>query len=270
MLRQPAVADRFYDGDPTKLHKSLKGLIPESSDKISAKAVLSPHAGYIYSGGVAGETFARISIPETVILLGPDHHGQHHDQRRPLAVGTQDWDMPLGRVPLANDLAQDLLSSSALFTAENRPHLYEHSLEVQVPFLQYFQKDLHILPVVVSRLSLQQCRQAATELTQAIRYSNRPALLVASTDMTHYLSRKQASEQDQLALDHILGLDADGLYDTVLSRRISMCGIMPTTITLLAAAELGAEQAELVRYTDSGEVSGDTEQVVGYAGVIIR
>lgn len=97
MLRQPAVADRFYDGDPAKLHQSLNSLIPESSDKISAKAVLSPHAGYIYSGGVAGETFARISIPETVILLGPNHHGQYHDQRTPLAVGTQDWDMPLGK-----------------------------------------------------------------------------------------------------------------------------------------------------------------------------
>ncbi|MCW5203869.1 AmmeMemoRadiSam system protein B [Desulfobulbus sp. US2] len=266
MLRQPAVADRFYDGDPTKLHKSLKGLIPESSEKISAKAILSPHAGYIYSGGVAGETFARINIPETVILLGPNHHGQG----MPLAVGTQDWDMPLGQVPLANDLAQDLISSSSLFTADDTPHLYEHSLEVQVPFLQYFQKNLHILPVVVSRLSLRQCHQAATELAQAIRRSNRPTLLVASTDMTHYLSRQQASKQDHLALDHILDLDAAGLYDTVLSHHISMCGIIPTTITLLAAAELGAEQAELVRYTDSGEISGDTEQVVGYAGVIIR
>ena len=265
MLRQPAVADRFYDGDPIRLHQALNELTPKNLEKVEAKAILSPHAGYVYSGEVAGETFARISIPETVILLGPNHHGQG----MPLAVGTQDWDMPLGQVPLANDLAQDLLSSSALFIADDTPHLYEHSLEVQVPFLQYFQKNLHILPVVVSRLSFQQCQQAATELAQAIRRSNRPTLLVASTDMTHYLSRQQASKQDHLALDHILDLDAAGLYDTVLSHHISMCGIIPTTITLLAAAELGAEQAELVRYTDSGEVSGDTEQVVGYAGVII-
>ncbi|CAK8711717.1 MEMO1 family protein H206_02796 [Candidatus Electrothrix aarhusensis] len=270
MLRQPAVADRFYDGDSTKLHQTLKGLIPEGLDKVVAKAVLSPHAGYVYSGGVAGETFSRINIPETVILLGPNHHGQYHNQRMPLAVGTQDWDMPLGRVPLAKDLAQDLLSSSALFTADDTPHIYEHSLEVQVPFLQYFQKNLQILPVVVSPLSLQQCHQAATELAQAIQHSNRPTLLVASTDMTHYLSRNQASKQDHLALKHILDLDAAGLYDTVFSRHISMCGIIPTTITLLAAAELGAEQAELIRYTDSGEVSGDTDKVVGYAGVIIR
>jgi AmmeMemoRadiSam system protein B len=270
MPRQPAVADRFYDGDPIRLRQALDKLIPEHPEKTEAKAVLSPHAGYMYSGGVAGETFARIRIPDTVILLGPNHHGQYHDQGIPLAVGTQDWDMPPGRVPLANELAEALLGSSTLFKADDTPHLSEHSLEVQVPFLQYFQKNLQILPVVVSRLSLQQCRQAAAELAQAVQRINRPALLVASTDMTHYLSRRQAAEQDHLALRHILQLDADGLYDTVFARRISMCGIIPTVITLLTAAKLGAEQAELVRYTDSGEVSGDTEQVVGYAGVIIR
>ncbi|XCN73288.1 MAG: AmmeMemoRadiSam system protein B [Candidatus Electrothrix aestuarii] len=266
MLRQPAVADRFYNGTPTGLHHALSNLIPAKSDKITAKAVLAPHAGYVYSGGVAGETFSKINIPETVILLGPNHHGHG----MPLAVGTQDWEMPLGQVPLAQELAQNLLSSSALFTADDKAHRDEHSLEVQIPFLQYLQKDLQILPIVASWLSLRQCHEAATELARALRSLKRPALLVASTDMTHYLSRSQASEQDHLALEHILKLDADGLYDTVCSRRISMCGIISTTIALLTVVALGAEQAELVRYTDSGEVSGDTEQVVGYAGVVIR
>lgn len=266
MLRQPAVADRFYDGDPTGLRHSLSRLIPETADKVEAKAVISPHAGYIYSGGVAGETFARINIPETVVILGPNHHGQG----APLAVGTQDWDMPSGEVTSAKELTEILLDSSALFTADNSAHRSEHSLEVQVPFLQYLQKNLHILPVVVSRISLRQCHEAATELARAVRRFNRPTLLVASTDMTHYLPRRQAAQQDKLALNHILKLDADGLYDTVFSHRISMCGVIPAAITLLAALELGAEQAELVRYTDSGEVSGDTEQVVGYAGVVIR
>ncbi|MCI5131307.1 MAG: AmmeMemoRadiSam system protein B [Candidatus Electrothrix sp. EH2] len=266
MLRQPAVANRFYDGDPTELRRSLSSLIPEYAEKIQAKAVLAPHAGYVYSGAVAGETFARIHIPETVILLGPDHHGGG----APLAVGTEDWDMPWGQVPLADDLAETLLSSSALFTANNSAHRPEHSLEVQLPFLQYFQKNLRILPILLSRLSLRQCHEAAAELAQAVRGLTVPALLVASTDMTHYLPRQQAARQDRFALQHILELDADGLYNTVLSLRISMCGVIPATITLLAAAELGAEQAELVRYTDSGEVSGDTDYVVGYAGVLIR
>jgi len=265
MRRQPAVADRFYDSDPIELRHSLDRLIPESPEKKTAKAVLSPHAGYMYSGAVAGETFSRIRIPKTVVLFGPNHYGEGGA----LAVGSREWDMPLGPVPLAGDLAENLLSSSALYAPDDVAHHYEHSLEVQVPFLQYLQKDLHILPVVVSRLSLQQCHQAADELVSAVRSTGCSTLLIASTDMSHYLTRQQASEQDQLALDHILSLDADRLYDTVLSRQISMCGIIPTVITLLAAVKLGAEQAELVRYTDSGEVSGDTEQVVGYAGVVI-
>ena len=265
MLRQPAVADRFYPGEPDRLRRALDELIPAISDRTEAKAVISPHAGYVYSGGVAGETFARISIPETVVILGPNHHGQG----APLAVGTEDWDMPWGQVPSAKELTEILLSCSALFTVDNTAHRSEHSLEVQVPFLRYLQKNVQILPVVISRLSLRQCREAAAELARAVRRFNRPVLLVASTDMSHYLPRQQAAQQDRLALNHILQLDAHGLYDTVFSRRISMCGIIPATITLLAAAELGAEQAELVRYTDSGEVGGDTEQVVGYAGVVI-
>lgn len=266
MIRQPAVAGRFYEDDPARLQQDLSRLIPEKPDKHEAKAVLSPHAGYVYSGGVAGETFAQVRVPETVVLLGPNHHGQG----MPLAVGTQDWEMPLGQVPLARDLAEPLVKNSTLFVADDTAHCYEHSLEVQVPFLQYFQNALHILPISVSQLSLQQCRQAAQELAQAIRSAKRSVLLVASTDMTHYLSREQATKQDRLALDHILDLDAVRLYETVLSHRISMCGIIPTTITLFTVAELGAQQAKLVRYTDSGEVSGDIEQVVGYAGVIIR
>ncbi len=265
MLRQPAVADRFYEGDPVKLRQALSRLIPDESEKVEAKAVLSPHAGYVYSGGVAGETFARVKVPETVVLLGPNHRGQG----RPLAVGSQDWEMPLGQVPLARDLAEDLVNNSSLFATDDTAHCYEHSLEVQVPFLQYFQEELQVLPISISQLSLSQCRQIARELAQVIQSSNRSVLLVASTDMTHYLSREQASKQDRLALDYILRLDAAGLYETVLSHRITMCGIVPTTITLLTVVELGARQAELVRYTDSGETSGDTEQVVGYAGVVI-
>ena len=266
MLRQPAVADRFYEGDPAKLRQALSQLIPDESEKVEAKAVLSPHAGYVYSGGVAGETFARVKIPETVVLLGPNHHGEG----RALAVGSQDWEMPLGQISLARDLAQGLVGDSLLFAVDDTAHYYEHSLEVQVPFLQYFQEELQILPISISQLSLSQCRQAARELAQVIQSSNRSVLLVASTDMTHYLSREQASKQDRLALDQILKLDPAGLYETVSSHRISMCGVVPTTITLLTVAELGARQAELVRYTDSGETSGDTEQVVGYAGVVIR
>ncbi len=265
MERLPVVADRFYPGDPTVLRRTVAELVPEVTEKSRARVVVAPHAGYVYSGGVAGETFARVEIPETVIILGPNHHGRG----APVALGTEAWAMPMGRVPLAVDLAGQVLKQAEIITPDDDAHRFEHSLEVQVPFLQYLQPDLSILPLVISNLSYQQCQQVARELVQGIKAWGGEVLMVASTDMTHYESRQNASLKDHLALEHLLALDPHGLYDTVLTNRISMCGIMPTTIALLAALELGAQRAELVRYTDSGEASGDTRQVVGYAGVVI-
>ena len=266
MNRLPVVADRFYPGDPTDLRQTLAGLIPAGQTPQPAHAVIAPHAGYVYSGAVAGETFARVQIPETVILLGPNHHGRGGL----VALGTEDWAMPMGTVPFAVDLAAAIVRNSEIIAADNAAHQYEHSLEVQVPFLQFFQDQLSIVPIVVSHISYKQCQQAARDIANAVKVFNRPVLLVASTDMTHYESREDASAKDHLALRYIQTLDPQGLYNTVVTNRISMCGIMPTTITLLAAIELGAEHAELVRYTDSGATSGDTDQVVGYAGLVIR
>ena len=265
MLRQPVVADRFYPGDPTILRQTLAGFIPAVQKKKKALAVVVPHAGYVYSGAVAGETFAGVQIPETALILGPNHHGGG----QPLALGISDWEMPLGGVPIERGLAVSILRNSEIIVEDDIAHLQEHSLEVQVPFLQFFQENLKIVPIVVSQVSYDLCRQAAQDLATAIREFNEPVLLVASTDMTHYESRQSAGRKDHLALERILALDPQGLYETVLGNRISMCGIMPTTITLLTARELGATQAKLVRYTDSGETSGDIEQVVGYAGLVI-
>ena len=268
MIRQPVVSDRFYPGDPASLRQILAGFIPDvpEEEKIVAKGVIVPHAGYVYSGAVAGETFARVKIPETVVILGPNHTGMG----QPLALGISDWNMPLGLVPIERQLATSILKHSEVIVDDDTAHLQEHSLEVQVPFLQYLQPNLSIVPIVVSHVSYEDCQRAARDLVLAIQAYNKPVLLVASTDMTHYEPRASASAKDSLALERILALDPKGLYTTVLGNRISMCGVMPTTIMLLAALELGASQAELVRYTDSGEVSGDTAQVVGYAGVVIR
>ena len=266
MTRLPVVEDKFYPGDPTVLRKTLAELIPSVTNRVGAKAVIVPHAGYVYSGSVAGETFARVEIPETVILLGPNHNGRGEA----VAMGTEDWEMPMGKVPFAMDLAALLLKGSEVIVADNLAHQFEHSLEVQVPFLQYFQDRLSIVPLVVSHISFQQCRKAAADIVRAVKAYHGPVLLVASTDMTHYESRENAAKKDYLALQHILNFDPEGLYTTVVARHISMCGFVPTTITLLAAMELGAGKAELVRYTDSGEASGDTNQVVGYAGLVIR
>jgi len=267
MTRMPVVADRFYPGHPAGLRRTVIELLPEVPDaaKQEALAVVMPHAGYIYSGSTAAATIARVRVPETVLIIGPNHHGRG----RELALGRDDWQMPLGKVPIDQQLADALLQSSSLIKADEEAHLYEHSLEVQVPFLQLIQPAVRIVPLVVSSLSYEACQQVARELAVAIGSLRRPVLILASTDMSHYESRQEANRKDGMALERLLAMDAQGLYTTVIGQRISMCGIMPTTIALLAAQELGATKAELVRYTDSGETSGDTNQVVGYAGLII-
>jgi hypothetical protein len=238
--------------------------VPKEAKK-RALAVVMPHAGYVYSGATAGKTISRVDVPETVLIMGPNHHGRG----QALALGREDWQMPMGRVPIDRQLADAILQSSSLIVADEEAHRYEHSLEVQVPFLQQMQPKVQIVPLVVSHVSYAICKEVARELAVAIGSLRKPVLLVASSDMSHYESRQQASHKDHMALERILAMDPEGLYNTVLGKHISMCGIMPTTIALLAAMELGATKADLVQYTDSGEASGDTNQVVGYAGLVI-
>jgi AmmeMemoRadiSam system protein B len=256
----PVVADRFYPGDPARLRAAMDLLVPEvAGAKKPALAVVLPHAGYVYSGATA------VAVPETVVILGPNHHGRG----AALALGTEEWRMPMGTVPVDRQLAAAILERSTAIVADEEAHASEHSLEVQIPFLQQVQPHLQIVPIVVGHLPYGVCQAAARDLAGAIASHPKPVLLVASTDMSHYESRRQASRKDRLAIERILALDPRGLYDTVIGQRISMCGIMPTTIVLLAALELGATRAELVEYTDSGAASGDTDQVVGYAGLIV-
>jgi len=268
MIRSPVVAGQFYPGSEASLLKSLKTLVPEilPDKRKEALAVISPHAGYIYSGGVAGETFGGVRVPENVIILGPNHTGHG----APVALMSQgSWDMPMGEVPINRELAAQIAENSPQVEIDDLAHQFEHSLEVQVPFLQYMQKDLTIAPIVVSHVSYETCVTVGKGLAAAIKSYGKSVLIVASTDMTHYESRQSASAKDSLALECIKKLDPEGLYNTVVGKRISMCGIMPTTVTLIAALALGAKKAELIRYTDSGETSGDTSHVVGYAGFVI-
>ncbi len=266
MKRQPLVANQFYPEDPFFLHNALKELVPEVERKEEVIAAVSPHAGYIYSGATAGETLGGIIIPEDVIIMGPNHHGRG-EQVALMSKGT--WAMPLGDVPINSKLGGLILANSELISEDETAHGFEHSLEVQVPFLQYLQKNLTITPLVISRLSFKDCREVAEAVARAVKDYKKPVLILASSDMTHYESRQSAREKDKLAIERIIALDPQGLYETVLGRGITMCGIIPTTIALLAALDLGATRAELVRYTDSGEASGDTDSVVGYAGITI-
>ena len=265
-MRQPAVADRFYPGNPGELKQTVLDLLPKAAvEKKKAIGIVAPHAGYIYSGQMAGSTIGSTQIPETVIILGPNHHGKGAN----VAISTTPWQMPNGVVPSAIDTAEKLIASSPLFKKDELAHQFEHSLEVQIPFLQALQPDLNILPITVTRLSFTECEEVAGAISSTISESEGEILILASTDMSHYESRTAAAAKDKQALDKVLALDPEGLYRTVMNKQISMCGFIPVAITLQAALNLGATEAELIGYTDSGVVSGDTHRVVGYAGVII-
>ncbi len=268
MHRSCAVADQFYPGNPATLEKLVAELTPTypNEKRQKALAVLSPHAGYVYSGGVAGETLSSVEIPEDVLLMGPNHQGMGAPAS---LMESGDWAMPMGNVPINETLATFVLEHSNLVEADILAHKFEHSLEVQVPFLQYLQPDLTLTPLVISHFPYNSLHELGKSIAAAIAAFGKPVLMVASTDMTHYESRQQAEKKDKLALDQILSLNPKSLYETVVGNRISMCGIMPSTIALIASLELGASKAEIIRYTDSGEASGDTHQVVGYAGVVI-
>lgn len=266
MLRSPAVSGQFYPGRKADLTNSLARLISPSCEKQRAVGVMSPHAGYIYSGQVVGKCFERVLIPQEVVILGPNHHGAGH----PAAVYHRGaWQTPLGDVPIAEVLADTILAASSFLGADTIAHRSEHSIEVQVPFLQTLSPVLAIVPICIGRLPLTTLLEIGDGLAAALRTRPSIPLIVASTDMTHYESGVEARRKDCLALEHVLALDPEGLYRTVRESRISMCGVLPTVVMLRAALALGASRAELVAYANSGDVTGDQREVVGYAGVVV-
>lgn len=267
MIRQPAVADRFYPGNRGTLERTVREMLPSapSTSPLAALAAISPHAGYMYSGAVAAETLGAIRIPQTVVIIGLNHHGQG----APVALSLAEWQMPMGKVSVHRPTADLLLAPGSPITHDEIAHRHEHSVEVQIPFLQALRPDVQILPVVLSHISYPMCEEIGTFLAEVIRSTTEEILIVASSDMTHYESREAASQKDALALRQIEQLNPRGLYDTVHSNRISMCGVIPVSVALVAAKALGATKSQIIRYTDSGYVSGDTGQVVGYAGVVI-
>ncbi|MBW1739877.1 MAG: AmmeMemoRadiSam system protein B [Deltaproteobacteria bacterium] len=269
MSRAPAVANMFYPGDRGRLKEQLNAFVRPVPEPKKVLAAISPHAGYVYSGGVAGAVFSQIQIPGTVVILGPNHRGMGAAVAI-TASGT--WDMPLGPVPINEALAESILkvsTSGIKIKDDPQAHTMEHSIEVQVPFLQFLQPDVSIVPIALSHLSYDACQEMGRALVRGIRDYKKDVLLVASTDMTHYESQESAQAKDKLAMDRILELDPEGLYETVAQHGISMCGVIPTTIVLEACNGLGASKAALVQYATSGDVTGDYAQVVGYAGLIV-
>lgn len=265
MIRKPAVAGSFYPGTKVLLEEAMEKYILFSETKKKAIGLVSPHAGYIFSGGCAGKGFGAVEVPGTVIILGVNHHGYGH----PFAVdGHDSWKTPLGEAEIDKDLREKLVGDSKIFAIDAAASSKEHSLEVQVPFIQYINPAAKILPVTVSFADAQRLIDGGKEIAALIA-DNPGVLIVASTDMSHYISVDRAREKDQKAIDKILALDPEGLFNTVAMERISMCGVSATTITLSAALELGAKTAEIIEYTNSGVTMGDYSRVVAYLSLII-
>ncbi|MEK6775615.1 MAG: AmmeMemoRadiSam system protein B [bacterium] len=265
MIRKPAVAGMFYESDPARLQRVIRGFLKEEP-RTEALGVMVPHAGYVYSGAVAGEVYSRITPRETYILLGPNHTGQGP------AVSMMcrgEWETPLGTMKIDQRLASSVLGGSGVLQEDTRAHALEHSIEVQLPFLQMLGGGTFV-PIILMGIDYQDCEEIASAIVEAVKASDRPVLIVASSDMTHFERQESAGRKDRLALEKLEALDPEGLYDVVQARRISMCGFIPATVMLIAAKALGATRAAVVRYATSGDVTGDMDQVVGYAGVIVE
>lgn len=266
MIRKSVVAGQFYPQTESSLNKILSKLTDSSSEKQEAKGVIMPHAGYIYSGSVAGLTISKVAIKKTVVILGTNHTGKGE----PFSIMTKgSWATPIGEVKIDTEIAESILKESSLLREDMAAHLYEHSIEVIVPFLKYLKKDVTIVPIVISNGDIQEYQRFGKELADGFRKVGRPALFIASTDFTHYEPKEAAEEKDRLAIDAISVLDEASLFDTVRKRNISMCGVAPTCVLINACKNLGAKKAGLVKYKTSGDISGDYTSVVGYGGLVI-
>jgi len=267
MLRLPAVSGRFYPSDPIEL-KALIRKYSRADNTVMparAKASLVPHAGYVYSGHVAGAVYARTVFPRKILILGVRHYPRGENAA---ILSSGAWRTPLGDAAIDEQLAEALRSSCPLLREDSVAHSSEHSLEVQVPFLQVLEPGFSFVPVVLGNVRFEDLVTLGEAIGRVLAASTREILLLTTSDLNHYENDATTRFKDHKAIDRILALDARGLYDTCQNETISMCGLGPTVAMLTALQNLGSTRAELVRYATSGDVSGDFSAVVGYAGIV--
>jgi len=265
-IRKPVVSGKFYPSSARALREMITSFLNPETKQTGAVGAIVPHAGYVCSGVVAGAVYSRLSVPELVIILGPNHTGFGPA----FSLMTEGiWQTPLGEIPISS-LAKNLLQQSSFLEPDESAHQLEHSLEVQLPFLQFCaQNPFEIIPIVIGSLQQTNLLKLGKEIAGFIKNSHKETLIIASSDMTHYEPDQVAREKDKYALEAILALDPELLLNRTAERDISMCGVGPTAIMLVAARELDAKKAELVMYNTSGDTCGDKDSVVGYAGIIV-
>jgi len=272
-VRQPAVAGRFYPGNAQHLRAAIETFTTppanasaELTSKIAAVGCLVPHAGYMYSGHVAGAVYRRLELPRRYVILCPNHTGMGET----LAIMSEGaWHTPLGDVSIDEQLAERLKAGLPLLSEDPAAHRFEHALEVQLPFLQVLAPGFEFVPITVGTSNFDALSALGVVIGNAAAETGEPVLIIASSDMNHYESDSVTRVKDRRAIDQLLALDPRGLYDVVHQADISMCGYGPAVVMLTAARKLGATRAELVKYATSGDVSEDRDMVVGYAGVAV-
>lgn len=277
-VRRPWVAGAFYPADPDRLRQTIEscfthrlgpgGLPGTAAPERRIVAVVCPHAGYMYSGPVAAHSYYHLAAearPESVVVIGPNHTGMGS----PIAMMRSGaWETPLGEVEIDEGLADAIFRASDLIDIDEWAHAREHSIEVQLPFLQYiYGPGLRFVPICMGFQDLESSREVGRAVAEAVGGAD--VVIVASTDLTHQEPQASANRKDRLVLESILSLDEAALQERVRSHRVTMCGYGPVSAAIVASKMLGAEKAELLAYHTSGDVTGDHSAVVGYAAAKI-
>ena len=280
-IRQAAVAGQFYPGEAGQLHATIQSLMQSHGDlvnglatpdkKLDAKAILVPHAGYVYSGAAAAAVFSSVHLPSRIIIICPNHTG--YGAELALAPAGR-WKTPLGLSAIDAEMNEALLGECQSLREDDAAHRHDHAIEVQLPFLQVLRPDFRFSAICVRTVDYKVLESLGHAMARVIGSSKgaskEPVFLVISSDMTHYVSADTAARQDRMALDCIEAIDPHGLYETVISNDITMCGFAPAVAVLTTCLDLGATAGETICYTNSGEASGDYDHVVAYAGVVIN
>ena len=267
MIRNPVVQGHFYPADAESLAKDMKELIRPSGKRLDAIGCVIPHAGYVYSGMVAGETFGVMEPKSVYIILGPNHTGFGSS----FGMSQRPWKTPLGQAEIDEELAGEIADGTELVETDELSNMGEHSIEVELPFIQSLGIDFTFVPIVIGRADPKQYRIVAKAIAAAVKKLKLEdeVVIVASSDMTHYESSQSAREKDMAVIEPLLKLDEERFIRTVAEKKVSMCGYAPVFMMLIAAKELGAKRAALVDYRTSGDITGENDSVVGYAGIVV-
>jgi AmmeMemoRadiSam system protein B len=273
LIRQPAVAGKFYPGDKTELKNIVLGMLAyASSEQLDGRiiGIIAPHAGYIYSGRIAARAYKQIQSMEydNVIVIAPSHF-EYFDG---CSIYFGDYQTPLGIVSTNIEIADSIVSQSPAVVNSSRGHVQEHSLEVQIPFLQMCLTDFKLIPVLMGNQDYLTAKELSDSVYRVLSnrgFENQSTLIVGSSDLSHYYPAKIAKEMDDIVINDIEAFDARGLYDGVQSKVCEACGYGAMISTMLIAKALGATGSKVLSYGTSGEITQDYNSVVGYVSAIL-